>query len=109
MIPSPYEALLLAFAAYRVWRLVAEDDLTDSIRRRFLRLGNWREEGDAVPLDYRAGVGNFLGCAWCLGFWVALAWWAAWLVWADTVIVAVPFALSAAVGFMRVKWDPPEA
>lgn len=102
---------LLALAAFRVWRLVAEDDLTDRPRRWLLRLGDqWREDGDPVPDDYRAGLAAFLVCPWCLGFWLAAGWWLAWLAtdeWATGL--AVPFAMSAAVGIVRGRLDPPDA
>lgn len=49
---------------------------------------------------------EFITCPWCLGFWTALAWWAAWLAWPHAaVLVAVPFALSAAVGYLGVVID----
>ena len=107
--PTWYQLLLLALAAYRTWRLIAEDDITDKPRRWFLRLGDWREEGDPIPLRYRRGVGSFLACAWCFGAWITLAWWIAYEIWNEgTVIVAVPFAISALVGIVRAKLDPPE-
>lgn len=46
-----------ALAAYRLTRLVAQDKITASLRRRL----------DAtVP-----GVGSFVSCPWCVGFWVS--------------------------------------
>ena len=30
MIPSPWEFALLALAAYRLWRLIADDDITQA-------------------------------------------------------------------------------
>ena len=44
-------------------------------------------------------------CPWCLGAWIAAGWWAAWWITADTLIVAVPFALSAAVGVVASVVD----
>lgn len=96
-IPSPYAALLLALAAYRLWRLIAEDDVFDRPRRWLLRLGDWRD-GQAAPPAYRDRLAEFITCPWCLGFWLAVAWWVAWLgleEWA--LFAAVPFALSAVV------------
>lgn len=107
--PGPYAALLLAAAAYRTWRLLAEDDILDRPRRHLLRLGNWRQQGDTVPAGYRKAWGDFIGCAWCLGLWVTLAWWGAWQLtehW--TLVIAAPFAISTVVGVTRGKLDPPQ-
>jgi hypothetical protein len=107
--PDWWQTLLLAAAAYRTWRLLAEDDIFDWPRRRLLRLGDWREEGDPVPGDYRRRFGEFVACPWCLGFWVAAAWWVAWLATDDwTAMLATPFAISAAVGVTRGRLDPPD-
>jgi hypothetical protein len=91
--------LLLALAAFRTWRLLAEDDLLDRPRRYVTRLGSgWEKDGDPVPAGYRIGLGKFVACPWCLGFWLALAWWAAWQAWPHaTEVAAVPLALSALV------------
>jgi hypothetical protein len=108
-VPDWWATLLLALASYRAWRLLAEDDILDVPRRYLLRLGDWRKQGDPVPAGYRAAAGSFLQCAWCSGFWVALAWWAAWQItekW--TLVFAAPFAISALVGFSRARLDPPE-
>lgn len=105
--PSLAEIVLLTLASYRVWRLLAEDTILDRPRARALRLGSWRKEGDPVPDAYRVAAGEFLQCAWCAGFWVSLAWWGAWLAndrWA--LALAAPFAISALVGFARVRLDP---
>lgn len=97
-VPDWYIFLLLALAAFRTWRLLAEDDITDPLRRYVTRLGEWEKEGDPVPKDYRLGLNNFITCPWCLGFWLALAWWGAWQIWPFGVeVAAVPMALSALV------------
>jgi hypothetical protein len=96
-IPDWYELLLLALAAYRLWRLLAEDDILDRPRRWLVRLGSeWEKEGDPVPANYRASLAEFLTCPFCFGAWVALGWWGAWQIWPHaTLVVAVPFAISA--------------
>ncbi|MDH4038824.1 MAG: DUF1360 domain-containing protein [Candidatus Krumholzibacteria bacterium] len=101
-VPGWWAVILLTLAAYRTWRAAALDDILDVPRRYLLRLGDWRQEGDAVPDTYRAAWGKFLGCAWCSGFWVALAWWAAWQAtekW--TLIIAAPFAVGTLVGLLH--------
>ncbi len=78
--------LLIALAAYRTWRVLAEDTILDRPRARLVR---------------SEGVSEFLSCCWCTGFWVAVSWWAAWLAWPHAATwAAVPFALSAAVGLV---------
>ncbi len=50
---------------------------------------------------------EFLACAFCFGFWVSLAWWLAYIAWPHwSIIVAVPFAISAIVGLVASNLDP---
>lgn len=91
-VPSWYVSLLLALAAYRCWRICAWDEITEPIRLRIVRYGK---------KDYRERLATFVQCPWCLGFWVAVVWWGAWLFWPHAVTVAaVPFAVSVAVGLL---------
>ena len=109
-VPDWYETLLLSLAAFRLWRLIAEDDILDRPRRRLLRLGDeWQEDGDPVPDDYRSGLATFVQCPWCLGFHASVLLWLCWL-WQPTVTLALctPFVLSAIVGLTRRNLDPPE-
>lgn len=81
-IPNWYEAALLALAAWRVFQLIAEDEVLEPVRR-YVTGERWKD---------------FISCPYCLGFWVAVAWWVSfqfWEFWA--LVVAVPFALSAGV------------
>ena len=83
-MPSPYEAVLLALAAWRVWHLIALDDITDRPRRYIT--------------DGRDKLLDFIECPFCMGFWISLAWATAFAVDDDvTVWVALPFALNAGV------------
>lgn len=96
-VPGPYALVLLAVASYRLWRLLAEDDIVDRPRRWLLGLGDWKV-GQPAPESYREKLADLLTCPWCLGFWIAVGWWGAWLLepeWA--VFAAVPWALSAGV------------
>ena len=83
-MPDWWEALLLALAAWRVWHLIALDDLTDR-PRRYVTAG-------------REKLLDFIECPYCLGFWVALAWIGAFAL-DDTVTlwVALPFAVNTGV------------
>jgi hypothetical protein len=104
-LPNWYELALLALAAWRVFHLIAFDDILDRPRRYITRLNkSWRHEGDATGEQYRAGLARFLTCPFCLGFWVSVAVWVAWLVFpTETLWVAVPFALNAGlIGAQRI-------
>jgi hypothetical protein len=96
MIPSVWAFVLIALATFRVWKIIGDDAVLDRPR-------DWvvvRLEERAKWLDY------FITCPWCAGFWLVLAWWGAWLAWPHgAVVVAVPFALSAVVGYLGVGID----
>jgi len=95
-IPDWWQFFLLVGAAWRVFSLLSRDDLLDRPRRYVTRVPATWKEGDAPPLTARYGLIEFLQCPACFGFWVALAWWGAWQAWPHgTLVVAVPFALSA--------------
>lgn len=98
-IPNWYEIFLLAVAAWRVFQLIADDDILDRPRRYLLRLDPaWEKDGDPVGDDYRFKWGAFITCPYCAGFWIAVAWWGAWQIWPHaTLVVAVPWVLSAGV------------
>lgn len=116
-IPDWWAFTLLGLAAYRVWRLLAQDDILDRPRNWILRLPRDWEEGKPIPRTYREGLGLFLRCPWCAGAWVSAI---VYLVWlsvfgdpefsAESVFGALGtwFALSAAVGLVRTNLDPPE-
>jgi hypothetical protein len=94
-VPNWYQLVLLSLASFRVWRLLAHDDVLNAPRRLILRLGDW-QHGRPVPDGYRGRLADFLTCPACCGFWVCVAWWAAfqWSAhWAT--VVAVPWASSA--------------
>lgn len=84
-VPDWWEAVLLALAAWRTFQLLAEDDILETPRRYVTaRLSDYWQD--------------FLTCPYCAGFWIAVAWWAAWQIEGEwTLIVAVPWALSAGV------------
>jgi hypothetical protein len=97
---SWWTLVLLGLAAYRIYRLLAMDTLLDTPRAWLVGLGGWKE-GQPVPRGYRHRIAEFLVCAWCLGFWLSLAWWGAWQQWPHgTLVAAAPFAISAVVGLL---------
>jgi hypothetical protein len=102
VIPSFWQFALLALAAFRAWKLVGDDAVLDRPRDWVLdRLETEDEFGNrGEAWTY------FITCPWCAGFWITGLWWLAWLAWPHGVlIVATPFALSAAVGYLGVGID----
>jgi hypothetical protein len=105
-LPSPWIALILAAASFRIWKLLAEDEILERPRRWIVRLDREWEEGLTLPDDYRLGLAKFITCPWCFGFWVTVVLWIIWQIephW--TEILAVPFGFSAALGIISEKLD----
>lgn len=100
-VPSWWETTLLALAAYRCWRLLAEDVILDHVRRRLVNLPFHWQDGEPLPAGYRNRLAEFINCGWCLGFWLSLLWWGAWQLWAHgTLVTAAVFAVSSVVGLV---------
>ncbi len=99
---GPWQFALVALAAWRTWHLLAWDTILEPIRSRIVPADSTEF---APALGYRvvrSNLADFVECPFCLGFWVALAWVAAfWIEPHWTVIVAVPFAVSAAVALVQ--------
>jgi hypothetical protein len=101
-VPEPWAFALIVGAAYRLWRLAAADSILDGWRDRLVRAAKHN-----TPEEYREKVDIFLHCPWCLGFWITLAWFAAWWAWPhETLIAAAPLAASASVGLVQRNFDP---
>ena len=98
MIPSPLALFVLALAAFRLWKLAADDAILKTPRSWLVGARG----GLSEPLWFtRPRVEEWLVCPWCAGFWCALGWYGAWLLWPHGVMyAAVPFAVSAAVGLL---------
>ena len=108
MTPSPLTLLVLALAAYRTWRLAAQDTILTALRDRAL---GFRETGTRYLADRdrvetlgetrRKLLAEWLLCPWCSGLWVSAGGYGAWLLWPTGCLYgAVPLALSAAVGII---------
>lgn len=88
--PTWFEAGALALSGYYVFYLLSESVLLERPREWVLT----RLDSDAAEA--------FVVCPWCLGFWVALAEWGAWLAFGEWAVVAVvPFALACAIGLLH--------
>lgn len=108
LVPTPWELVLAALAVFRLWRLLAVDEILDRPRLWLLNAAGW-QEGDDVPDGYRTKWADFLLCPWCAGAHLSIGAWVFWLAAPSlALVVATPFALSAAVGLIRENLDPPE-
>lgn len=85
--PSVWEFVLLALAAWRIWWLIAEDDLTQPLRDK-IKPGKFRD---------------WVECPYCTGAWVAGMVWVSWTLWPRfSVWFATLWALAAAVVFVTI-------
>lgn len=106
-VPEPYALILLALAAWRCWKLLADDRLTDRPVQWFLARPMdpkwpWRS-GSRAKRDYWH---EFIRCPYCLGTWIVGAWWLAWIFWPSEVeVAAVLPALMAIVGLIGTAWS----
>ena len=99
-VPGWFEFLLLSGAAFRVWRLIGADTLTEPLRDRVTRLDELERGG------YRRGLDEWLHCPWCLGFWVILLWWGLWLLCPGLILwLSVPLAASALIALVAQTFD----
>jgi len=94
-IPSPWAAIVLTLATFRLLRLIGWDTFPPiaSARERLLK--------------GRTLLGELWGCVYCLGFYVSLVVYLFWL-WTPkwTIAILAPFALSGAVGLLARNLDP---
>lgn len=108
LVPTWWELTLASLAVFRLWRLLAEDEILDVPRLWLLGAAGWKK-GQKTPAGYRVKWADFLTCPWCAGFWLGLLAWVFWLFFPSlALVIATPFALSAAVGLIRTNLDPPE-
>lgn len=101
-VPNWWETLLLLAAAYRFWRLLSFDTITERPRTWVLeRIADNKKRDDYW--------GIFLTCPWCAGAWITAAALAAycavygWIGWFN--FGAHWFAMSLAVGLIGSKVD----
>lgn len=111
MIPSPWIALVLALAAYRLTRLVGWDDFPLAEKLRDKATGKRQSRGPHVHGDHytykREMVQKLVTCPFCAGFWISTVVYVCWLeVPTETLYVLAPFALGAAVGLIAKNLDP---
>lgn len=119
--PHPWQAFWLILGAFRFVRLIGWDTFPIAERLRAwasgaetvstgsgnTQMGLTAGEATVSTRYRRPTLEHFIGCPWCQGFWVCVIVWAAWQLeprW--TVIVLVPFAMSALVGLISKNADP---
>lgn len=107
MTPEPWEFVLLALAAFRVWKLIADDRILDRPRDWLInRISRKRGSPKAVYWQ------DFLICPWCAGFWISLVTYSAWIAvgpgtWdTDELLMGgvSVFAISAVVGSLGLAY-----
>ena len=121
MIPTPWVALVLALAAYRLVRLIGWDDFPPVLRVRSWVTGAELQANGSANAGFAANVdppimvwtyrrpllAHFLQCAFCQGFWVSVAVYLGWRFEpTGTLYALAPFALSGAVGLIAKNLDP---
>lgn len=121
MIPSPWVAVILTLGAFRALRLLAWDDLPPIVRVRAWVLGEQTHrtgssnslsgltsEVPATTVSYRRPLlAHLWFCPFCLGFWLSIAVYLAWIFEPRiTLYIAAPFALSATIGLLAKNLDP---
>jgi hypothetical protein len=94
MTPQLYLDLpILLLAVYRGTRFLIEDHLAEPLRERI-----WKKYPPHTKFGY------LFTCYWCMSFWVAsMAIICYTIVPTATVLLSLPFALSAIVGYISTK------
>jgi hypothetical protein len=111
---------MLALAAFRVYRLIARDTITEPFRaaatypdRGAVALADDpADEGLAVvgdaelPKSWRVYISTLIRCPWCAGFYVSAGWWLLWQAWPHwTMAMSAPWAISAVVALLAKNLD----
>lgn len=91
--------IVLTLGVWRIWRILSTDTVLD--KPRDWLLGTQSLAGGVAHYK-RKGLAEFVGCPWCFGWWLMLGAFAAWHWWSkdNTVLIAIPFAASAGLGFL---------
>lgn len=120
MIPHPWVAVVLVLGVYRLMRLVGWDDFPPIAKLRDRIVGMTEERrgtGNAqmgvtdekvqIVRRYRRPVlKHFIGCGFCVGFWIGVVVYVWWLFLPVACLYALaPFALNGAVGLISKNLD----
>lgn len=120
-IPDAWQFVLLALAAYRVYRLIARDTITEPLRAavsypdtQAVSLDEQPEDEGLtvigtdtdIPKSWRVYVATLIRCPWCAGFYVSVGTWLLWDVWPRPVLfLATPWAIAAVLGLVKKNLD----
>jgi hypothetical protein len=90
-----FEFIILALATWRLSSLLVNEEGPFSVFTNLRYLAGVRF--DEYSQSYGKNVvADALQCVWCASVWIAIIWFAAWLLFgAIATTVAIPFALSA--------------
>lgn len=117
---DPFTFVLLAFATYRVTRYWLLDSMIEDTRDRLALLAQRKRRAAADDKGRWAKVRHLLWrkaedgslCAFCVSFWVGIAWLVFWAAISDYdlgwVLVLHAFALAGAAMLVYRIIDPPE-
>jgi hypothetical protein len=117
-VPGPWAFALLTLAAFRIYRLIARDTITEPLRAYLTY-----PDASAVTLDHegivpitgledppkplRVYASTLIRCRWCLGAYVSAAVWGFWEAWAHlALVIASPFAIAAVLALVAKNLDP---
>ncbi len=90
-----FEFVILALATFRITRLITRDVITEPIRTRV-----WKK----YPPE-SSKLGYLFTCEWCMSIWTASLIYTCFIITSVTVILLVPFALSAVAGLLTAYED----
>lgn len=124
MIPSPWVGVILALATFRLTRLAGWDEFPLAAKVRAWVIGEgWvpvdhtvdislpgkqpsSEVTDVRPAYSRPMLAHLVHCPFCIGWWISLSVYGAWLLWPHGSLYAfAPLALSGAVGLIAKNLD----
>lgn len=98
--PTAVELAVLSLAAFRAYWLLAEDTITEPLRRR---LTGYADDGTQLEPVARLRLRLFIACPWCAGFWIAVLETIAWIAAPRaTMIAALALTVSAAVALLAI-------
>ena len=100
------EILVLGFATWRLSAMLSYEIGPFGIFFRLRGLLGFNQFDNGEEVAPETFFGNLFACVWCLSVWIAIGVWIAYRLWTPTLIVAVPFALSAvAIMVERINHD----